>query len=117
MATISKLAINLGWNGQQAEDGLSRTAKKTSEAGKKADEAGGAFGRLAAQHALAHGVHRPLPLRRRLLAASGLAAAGLAVGLISHSRTPPGVIITFPECSPRTSLSTASATPVRSYSA
>lgn len=47
MATISKLAINLGWNGQQAEDGLSRTAKKTSEAGKKADEAGGAFGRLA----------------------------------------------------------------------
>ena len=47
MATISKLAINLGWNGQQAEDGLSRTAKKTSEAGKKADEAGSAFGRLA----------------------------------------------------------------------
>ena len=47
MATISKLAINLGWNGQQAEDGLARTAKKTSEAGKKADEAGSAFGRLA----------------------------------------------------------------------
>jgi len=47
MATISKLAINLGWNGQQAEAGLSRTAKKTTEAGQAADGAGSAFGRLA----------------------------------------------------------------------
>ncbi len=47
MATISKLAINLGWNGQQAEAGLSRTAKKTTEAGQAADGASSAFGRLA----------------------------------------------------------------------
>lgn len=47
MATISRLAINLGWNGKEAESGLARTAQKTKQAATSADEAGSAFGRLA----------------------------------------------------------------------
>lgn len=35
MATIAKMAINLGWNGQQAEDGLGRTASELDKLQKK----------------------------------------------------------------------------------
>lgn len=48
MATITKLAINLAWDGKSAEDGLKRTAKKTKDAGDAADKTASLFGKLGA---------------------------------------------------------------------
>lgn len=54
MATIAKMAINLGWNGQQAEAGLDRVGKKTEQttekikqSSKEVEKSTSVFGRLA----------------------------------------------------------------------
>ena len=46
MATITKLAINLAWDGKSAEDGLQNTAKKTKEVGEAAKKTASLFGSL-----------------------------------------------------------------------
>jgi hypothetical protein len=46
VATIARMAINLGWNGSQAESGLARTNKKTKEAGDSASKSASAFAKL-----------------------------------------------------------------------